>query len=58
MERYKWIRSEQEHRDVGQEALREWIHRYAKQFRDEWEQKNGKLEDVRECNHSGSGRLP
>ena len=39
--RYKWIRSEEEHRDVGRQAAMEWVQKYAaswrKWYEDEYE---------------------
>lgn len=43
IEKYKWIRSEEEGRDMGEEACEEWVHRYAEKYRKEWEDKNGKI---------------
>ena len=40
IEKYKWIRSEQAHRDTGQEAIVEWITNYAKAFRENWEREH------------------
>jgi len=31
--KYKWIRSEEEGRDMGQEAVTEWIDKYAEEHR-------------------------
>lgn len=56
--RYKWIRSEQEHHDLGDEAVIEWIRKYAAEFRKQWEEKYGSIVDERECNPIGSGRQP
>ena len=36
MERYKWIESEKAGRDLGNEAIIDWIHKYAAQFRDSY----------------------
>lgn len=30
----KWIQSEQNHRDMGQDCIRQWIQKYAKQYRE------------------------
>lgn len=32
--RHKWIESEKAGRDLGQEAMLDWIHRYAASFRE------------------------
>ena len=34
MERYKWIESEKAGHDLGNEAIIDWIHKYAAQFRE------------------------
>ena len=31
--RYRWIRSEEEHHDLGRQAAMEWVQKYAKQWR-------------------------
>jgi hypothetical protein len=33
IQRHKWIESEKAGRDLGQEAVLDWIHRYAESFR-------------------------
>lgn len=38
---HKWIESEKAGRDLGDVAVAEWIKRYAKQFRKEWEEVHG-----------------
>lgn len=43
IEKYKWIRSEQEGRDLDEEACEEWVNKYARRFREEWENKHGKI---------------
>lgn len=39
--RHKWIRSEQEKRDVGHEAVFEWIQKYAAAWRQWYEEEHG-----------------
>ncbi len=39
--RHKWIRSEQERRDVGHEAVLEWIQKYAATWRQWYEEEHG-----------------
>lgn len=34
IQRHKWIESEKAGRDLGQEAVLDWIHRYAASFRE------------------------
>lgn len=41
IERYKWIESEKAGRDLGEAAARDWVAKYAKVFREEYERKNG-----------------
>lgn len=43
IEKYKWIRSEQEGYDVGEIACEEWVNQFAAKYRQEWERKNGKI---------------
>ena len=37
--KHKWIMSEKEGRDLGEEAVRDWVHKYAAAFREYWERK-------------------
>lgn len=39
--KYKWIRSEEEGRDLGILACFEWIQKYAISFREMWERRKG-----------------
>jgi len=39
--RHKWIRSEKEKRDVGHEAVFEWIQKYAAAWRQWYEKEHG-----------------
>lgn len=36
IEKHKWIMSEKAGRDLGNEACKDWICKYAKQFREFW----------------------
>jgi hypothetical protein len=36
IEKHKWIMSEKAGHDLGSEACRDWIIKYAKQFREFW----------------------
>lgn len=40
MEVHKWIESEKANRDLGEEALRDWITKHAQEFRDKWEEEH------------------
>lgn len=42
--KYKWIRSEEARRDVGREAAVEWVLRYARSFREQFESEYGPVE--------------
>ena len=53
----KWIEGEHRHSDPGQEYILNWIKEHAAEYREEWEAKNGKLEDGIDCD-SSSGRFP
>lgn len=37
MKKHAWIESEKAGRDVGTSAMREWVSKYAAQFRENWE---------------------
>lgn len=37
IEVYKWLESEKAHRDLGEDAVKEWIKKYAKEFREKWQ---------------------
>ncbi len=36
MERYRWIESEKQHADIGQNAFNDWVKRYSEQFSRYW----------------------
>ncbi len=37
--KHKWIESEKAGKDLGNQAILDWIHKYAANFRDYWEKK-------------------
>jgi len=41
--KHKWIMSEKQGRDLGEEAVKDWIDKYAPDFREYWE---GELEEM------------
>mgnify|MGYP001138610346 CR=1 FL=1 len=43
MLKHKWIESEHAGCDLGDAVILEWIRKYAKEFRECWESKFGKL---------------
>lgn len=44
IEKYKWIESEKVGYDIGmQKACHDWIGKFAKQFREDWEKKNNEF---------------
>jgi len=48
MKKHAWIESEKAGHDVGAEAMRDWVTKYAAQFREDWEKAHGKvIEDVK-----------
>ena len=49
---HKWIASEQAGRDLGGDAVRDWIEKYAAAFRAYWEDR---LADVADNEHEDSG---
>lgn len=40
MEIHKWIESERANKDLGEEALRDWINKHAEEFRKKWEEEH------------------
>lgn len=45
MKKYKWIESEKAHHDMGETAYFEWIHKWAKEFRAQWEKAHGPVDE-------------
>lgn len=45
IQKHKWIESEKANQDLGEEAIKDWIIKYAKQFRKEWEEKENENEE-------------
>lgn len=43
MEKYKWITSEKAKKNLGEQAIIEWVKKYAKKFRKKWVLKDIKL---------------
>ena len=43
IEKHKWLMSERAGRDIGASAARDWVLRYAGQFRKWWEDRHGKI---------------
>lgn len=37
---YKWVQSERVGHDLGNECCIEWVMKFAKKFREDWERKN------------------
>ena len=37
---HKWIESEKANRDLGDEAVKDWILKHAKQYREQWNEKH------------------
>lgn len=56
IKKYKSIRNEQEHYDLGDDAVIEWIRKYAANFRKQWEEKYGSIIDERKYCPNSSGR--
>ena len=42
MQKHAWIESEKAGQDVGEQARREWVSKYAAQFRENWEKTHNK----------------
>lgn len=40
MKKHKWIESEKVGYDLGQDAIMDWVEKYAAAFRFEWHEKN------------------
>lgn len=45
MNDHKWIESEKAARDLGEAAYRDWVEKFAKQFREQWETEHGPVEE-------------
>lgn len=43
--KHKWIQSEKEGRDLGEEAVEDWIQKHAAEFRAYWDERLRDLED-------------
>jgi len=37
IEIHKWLESEKANRDLGEEAVKDWIEKHAAEFRERWE---------------------
>lgn len=40
IEIHKWLESEKAHRDLGEEAVKDWIEKHAAEFRECWEKEH------------------
>lgn len=40
IELYKWLESEKANRDLGEEAVKDWIEKHAAEFRESWEKEH------------------
>ena len=40
IELYKWLESEKANRDLGEEAIKDWIAKHAAEFRERWEKEH------------------
>ena len=40
IELYKWLESEKANRDLGEEAVKDWIEKHAAEFRERWEKEH------------------
>lgn len=38
IEIHKWLESEKANRDLGEEAVKDWIEKHAEEFRKRWEE--------------------
>lgn len=43
IEKHKWIEGEKLGRDPGNDAIIDWIRKYAKRFREEWDELHKKF---------------
>jgi len=43
--KHKWILSEKEGRDLGEDAVKDWVEKHAADFRKFWEKKLGEMND-------------
>lgn len=46
MQKHAWIESEKAGQDVGERAKREWVSKYAAQFRENWEKTHTNQGDI------------
>ena len=60
MEKYKWIKSQQAGRDLGEQALHEWVEKYGKAYREAYRQEYKEIiEKVSaECKKELKEKLP
>ena len=45
VEIHKWIESEKANRDLGEEAIKDWIEKHAADFRKKWEEENSQKDE-------------
>jgi midasin (ATPase involved in ribosome maturation) len=45
VEIHKWIESEKANRDLGEEAIKDWIIKHAAEFRKKWEEENSQKDE-------------
>jgi len=59
MKKHKWIESEKAARDMGEEALFDWINKWAKEFREQWEAEHGPVDEgLAERKEENNGYYP
>jgi hypothetical protein len=60
MLRYKWIKSQEAGRDLGEQALHEWIEKYGKEYREAYNQEYQELikKITDECRKQLENKLP
>ena len=51
-QKYKWILSEKAGRDLGEEAVADWVDKHAAAFREYWEKKFRDMNDKEIDKHS------
>jgi hypothetical protein len=60
IEKYKWIESQKANRDLGEEAVAEWVKKNAKQYRKEYEEVYNELihATTKECKKNLAEKFP
>jgi hypothetical protein len=60
IEKYKWVESQKANRDLGEQAVTEWVNKNAKKYREEYEETYNALikETADECKKKLAAKFP